>query len=115
MHLLIQARGGSVDRLFGQHHVYVDYLLGITRMAGMTPISEPMVLDTELGRNAMLILAESHASVHALRQGRVAWIDLFTCKALPCEPQEIVDFTSRAFDFRVIRFQALRRGLETFT
>ena len=112
MHLMIEATHGDPRLLFGRDSHYVQYLRSMTSLAGMTPISEPVVKDTPGGRTGFLILAESHVSIHAFHEKRAAYIDLFTCKPLPVPPQKLVDLTKRMFAFQSDKFLVIERGLE---
>ena len=113
MHLLIEAQDGEPDLLFGSHTVYESFLLDLTAKAGMTPISDPLIRDTDTGRMGFIILAESHVSIHAIRQSNAAFIDLFSCKPLPCQTDEIEICVSQIFGFKSMDSMILDRGLET--
>ena len=74
---MIETRRGDVDTLrdvvTAEH-----YLLDLAHKFDMTPISESMVENTRDSVAGILLLAESHASIHAVNYA--AWIDLFTCR-----------------------------------
>ena len=111
MHLQIEASGGKVEQL-EQPDTISAYLHRLTDLAGMSPIAEPLIVQLPAGGLAgVLVLAESHASIHTVL-GQ-AWIDLFSCRELPIDPGEIVQETRETFGFADIYYRIFRRGLET--
>ena len=111
MHLQIEASGGEVEQL-EQPDAISAYLHRLTDLAGMMPIAEPLIVQLPAGGLAgVLVLAESHASIHTVL-GQ-AWIDLFSCRELPIDPVEIVQETQETFGFASIHYRMLKRGLET--
>ena len=111
MHLQIEATGGVVSRLESPE-VIGRYLYRLTDMAAMQSIAEPVIRSLPGGGYAgILILAESHASIHTV--GGAAWVDLFSCKDLPVRPEVVVEDTQLMFGFTAIRYRVLARGLET--
>ena len=114
MHLLIEAYRGDNEILFGPASEIREYLYTLVDMAGMTPIAPDVIQDTPEGRTGFLILAESHVSIHVIRDPSRAFIDLFTCAALPEGGRDqIVDYTREYFGFRMVCSKILDRGLET--
>lgn len=116
MHLLITATHGNRKLLFGPHAIYETYLAGMIDLAGMTPISDPLIKDTAQGRVGFQVLAESHVSIHAVWNGPVTFIDLFTCNALSQEDRyDILSFSRERLGLSKIEHQLLHRGLETLS
>ena len=99
MHLQIEASGGQVEKL-EQPYAISAYLHRLTDLAGMSPIAEPLIVQLPAGGLAgVLVLAESHASIHTVL-GQ-AWIDLFSCRELPIDPARNCSRNPR--DIRVCR------------
>lgn len=84
-----------------QKHVF-DYLESLVEEIGMTKIIQPYVfpysglVTEDKGVTGMVIIAESHISVHTFSEKNYVFLDVFSCK----------DFnTQKAIDFSVDWFQ----------
>ena len=111
MHLLMDCAAGDMDTL---HDIAMaeDYLSSLADRTDMTIIVPPVVRRTPDGLVGMLVLAESHASIHVI--GPDAWIDLFTCNDLSREGAEgIREYTGRVYSFERIDARLVTRGLDT--
>ncbi|MEM6929577.1 MAG: S-adenosylmethionine decarboxylase [Myxococcota bacterium] len=56
-------------------------LEALAEVAGLTALGEPLVRLTSSGLVGVLLLAESHASVHTDREHGTAFVDVFSCVA----------------------------------
>ena len=89
-----------------------DYLSTLADRTDMTIIVPPVVRRTSDGIVGMLVLAESHASIHVVDAN--AWIDLFTCNEMSMEGAEgIREYTGRVYSFERIDARLVPRGLDT--
>ena len=108
MHLLLDA---EIERQLKKHELKkaVRDLTGKMGI-GMTAIG-PVVVEEfagyDYGSSAVQMLAESHISVHYMKN--VVWIDIFSCKDF--DMTKAVDFCKKRFLItRVTNLQMLRRG-----
>ena len=61
------------------------------------------------GVSGVLVLAESHISIHTWPERKFAAVDIFTCGR--CEPYLAIDVLRRAFSPQSIRLTEQKRGL----
>ena len=88
MHLMIEGVGGNPQRLFVNADYYIPkYLRKMVSLAGMTPISDVDFHQSPGSSAGIILLAESHASLHAQQEQGMTFIDLFTLQASPGRPQ----------------------------
>ena len=75
---------------------------------GMTAITVPNLQKQEAGYVGIILIAESHISVHTL--GKQAWVDIFSCKGfdVPLAVQEATDMLG----FIRLKTFVINRGLE---
>ena len=110
MHLLMDCTSGDMDSL---HDIATaeDYLSSLADLSDMTIIVPPVVRRTGDGIVGMLVLAESHASIHVI--GPDAWVDLFTCNEMSREGAEnIREYTGRIYSFDRVEARLITRGLD---
>jgi len=107
VHWLADATGCRAEALADPERI-ADLLVGLAADAGLTPLGEPLVQPTASGLVGMLLLAESHASAHTDRVARTAFVDVFSCVAIPTE-----GFTERvtsALGATSVRARTVARG-----
>ncbi len=85
-----------------------ELLRGLATRAGLTALGEPLVQPTPSGFVGVLLLAESHASVHTDRASRTAFVDVFSCAAL--EPAPLAAWVSQVLEPRSVSTRAVPRG-----
>ena len=111
MHLMLDARGGDSAAL-GHTATAESYLATLAERTDMTIIVPPMVKGTPIGLVGMVVLAESHASIHVVDDN--AWVDLFTCRPMSEEVAvDLREYTRELYTFREIRGYLMHRGLDT--
>ena len=111
MHLLMDCFGGDADTLRDVPTAEA-YLYTLAEMSNMTVILPPRVHTTGDGVRGMIVLAESHAAIHA--DASDAFIDLFTCLEMSKDEAETIrDYTRRLYSFDGIHARMIERGLDT--
>ena len=102
-HLLLDAEGPAPT----QHAVH-EYMLTMAAVLGMTVLSPALVIETKQGgMTGMLIIAESHISVHFQPPHQYA-IDVFSCKRFDSGPA--VAFTVQHFRLTHEQVRLINRG-----
>ena len=84
-HITIDLKGCPKE-ILANYDFHFDFLKGIPEMIGMTPITQPYVfpysglVPEDKGITGILIIAESHISVHSFEEKGYCFIDIFSCK-----------------------------------
>lgn len=86
-HWLADATGCRAD-LLSDPDVVAGLLADLAAQAGLTALGDPLVRSTEAGLVGVLLLAESHASVHTDHAEASAFVDVFSCATLDPSPLE---------------------------
>ena len=56
-----------------------ELLIKLSLVAELTPVSSPLVQTAEAGPVGVILLAESHASIHVNCATRTVFVDIFSC------------------------------------
>lgn len=89
-HITIDLKGCPKE-ILANYDFHFDFLKGIPEMIGMTPITQPYVfpysglVPEDKGITGILIIAESHISVHSFEEKGYCFIDIFSCKPFDYE------------------------------
>jgi len=84
-HLTMDFYGCQAETLSSLEHVY-QFLDEIPGLIGMTKITPPFVMryhgqePDEWGISGMVLIAESHITVHTYPEKGAAFLDIFSCK-----------------------------------
>ncbi len=94
---------------------FVSNLLNILpKMIGMTKITQPYVFNysgkvsEDKGITGMVLIAESHISVHTFQEKCYAFVDLFSCK--PFDYDFATNFLVKAFESKKYEKNVVKRG-----
>jgi len=110
-HLIMDLRECNSDKLNSKELVY-NILLNLPEKIGMTRISEPDVfhysgkVPEDHGVTGVVVLAESHCSIHTFADKGYCFVDIFSCKEFDTKTalNEIVEaFESQSFDVQVLK------------
>jgi len=99
MHLIIDGYSSNSDILQSEEFIY-QLLDQYPAEIGMTKIAPPYVLryvgakPEEWGVSGLVLIAESHISIHTFVERRYANIDVFSCKSFNAN-QVIKDLSAR--------------------
>jgi len=117
-HLTIDGFGADKS-LLNDKKVVLSILQELPDHLGMTSISEPVVVEhdakdpKESGITGMVIIAESHISVHTYPEKKYFAMDVFSCKEFDIE--KAVEYLRKKFNPSSVKKNVIRRGhSETF-
>jgi S-adenosylmethionine decarboxylase len=85
---------GCPKEILSDYNLHFDLLKKLPEMIGMTPITQPYVfpysglVPEDKGITGIVIIAESHLSVHSFEEKGYTFIDMFSCKAFDVEKAE---------------------------
>ncbi|MFZ5424746.1 MAG: adenosylmethionine decarboxylase [Patescibacteria group bacterium] len=118
-HLIFDAYGCNPDRL-GNMELCFDVLNKLAEMAEMRKFHEPYVLKAEGnetlggkdpgGFSGILMVHESHISIHTFEKRGFVTIDLYSCKKFPSEG--IVEYLRAIFEPEDVSVIKMDRGLK---
>lgn len=89
-HLTLDLKGCPKEVL-QNYNLHFDLLKNLPEMIGMTPITQPYVfpysglVPEDKGITGVVIIAESHLSIHSFEDKGYSFIDMFSCKAFDVE------------------------------
>src|SRR5690606_36686642 len=109
-HWILDAQGCDQQRL-GSRDELQRLLCALPDELGLTRVAEPQIHvheGAELTLVGMVLLAESHFSLHARPERSVLHADLFSCVAF--DEQRALDLTRRAYGFTAHHAQAFERS-----
>jgi len=115
MHLIIDGFGSNRELLESEELVY-QFLDDYPAQIGMTKVAPPHVFryigskPQDWGISGLVIIAESHISIHTFPERCYVNIDVFSCKDFDAE-QAIQDFQAK-LELTKLRSYLLNRGLE---
>ena len=85
-HLTLDLVGCKKEKL-QDYNLHFEFLKNLPEMIGMTPITQPYVfpysglVPEDKGITGIVIIAESHLSIHSFEEKGCTFIDMFSCKA----------------------------------
>ena len=91
-----------------------DILSKFPEQIGMTKITQPHVfryhgvVPEDWGITGMVIIAESHISIHTFPEKKYCFIDMFSCK--PFDVKRATDFLIKAFGSKSPTINIVERG-----
>jgi S-adenosylmethionine decarboxylase proenzyme len=107
-HLLVEYYGCSSDQLKSPPFIEA-IMLEAARRSKATIVSSHFHHFNPHGVSGVIVIAESHLTIHTWPEHRYAAVDLFTCgKRL--EPQLAFEYLSEALQARDVGFKELKRG-----
>lgn len=114
-HLTIDGYGGDYEKLNSREVVF-DILDNLPEKLGMHKFSEPMVYHSDGndikdpgGWTGIVVIAESHISVHTFAKRGFVSVDVYTCKN-DMNNDLIIDYVTKAFDLKDIETNFIKRG-----
>ena len=85
---------GCPKEILQDYNLHFNLLKELPEMIGMTPITQPYVfpysglVPEDRGITGIVIIAESHLSVHSFEDKGYTFIDMFSCKPFDVEKAE---------------------------
>ena len=115
MHLIVDGYGGDTGKMWDIEMVR-NFLSEYPSTLGMTKLSGPQMVTyngpkaEDNGISGMVIIAESHISIHTFPNRDYVNVDVFSCKSF--DDQRVLEDVKRLFAFTDVRTWVLDRGLE---
>jgi S-adenosylmethionine decarboxylase len=89
-HVTIDLKGCPKD-ILSDYNLHFNYLKMLPELIEMTPITQPYVfpysglVPEDKGITGILIIAESHLSIHSFEEKGYSFVDIFSCKEFNVE------------------------------
>lgn len=89
-HITIDLKGCPKETL-SNYELHFNYLKNLPELISMTPITQPYVfpysglVPEDKGITGIVIIAESHISVHSFEEKGYCFVDIFSCKDMDIE------------------------------
>jgi S-adenosylmethionine decarboxylase proenzyme len=107
-HVLAELYGCSAAPLDDLEAVS-EHLRGAAESVGVTIVGSAFHRYAPQGVSGVLLIAESHVSVHTWPEARYAAVDIFTCGGL--DPRPAIRHLARAFRADSVRMHEVVRGM----
>ena len=116
-HLMLDCYGCNETKLKDLKFI-LKFLNDLSDLIGMHKIAEPHAIDysgrpesfDKGGISAVVIIAESHVSVHTFPLQKYMSLDIFSCKNF--DINKAIEFTVKSFEVKKFEKQLTNRGLE---
>ena len=107
-HLIVDLEG--VTRIDDAEHIESS-LIAAAKKAGATVLNSDFhVFSPNNGVSGVIVLAESHISIHTWPERNFAAVDVFMCGA--CNPNDTIPVLKEAFKPAHMTVQEIKRGLQ---
>ena len=112
-HITLDLKGCPKD-ILSNYQLHFEYLKNIPELIQMTPITQPYVFPYEglvpedRGITGIVIIAESHISVHSFEDKGYCFIDIFSCK--PFDYERAIELTKEIFQPKDCEVNVVSRG-----
>ena len=115
-HLMLDGYGGSYEKLNSKELVS-SILYDLPTKLGMKLLSEPVVYFAEPnhikdpgGWSGVVVIAESHLSIHTFPEKGFVTADVYTCKN-GMDNEYIIKYLTDAFELKDTEINFVKRGL----
>jgi S-adenosylmethionine decarboxylase len=108
-HLLVELHGCHPD-LLKKVDVVKDILVGAARACGATIVDVTFHEFNPFGVSGVVVIAESHLSIHTWPEYRYAAVDIFTCGEV-IKPELAVTYIASRFRCRAPSVVEMKRGM----
>ena len=105
---------GCPKEILSDYNLHFDYLKSLPGLIHMTPITQPYVfpysglVPEDKGITGIVIIAESHISVHSFEDKGYCFIDIFSCKDFDVE--RAIQITKDLFKPKDCEIHVVARG-----
>ncbi|NBU98847.1 MAG: adenosylmethionine decarboxylase [Spirochaetia bacterium] len=112
-HITLDLKGCPKETL-SNYNLHFDYLKNLPEIINMTPITQPYVfpysglVSEDKGITGIVIIAESHISVHSFEEKGYCFIDIFSCKDM--EVERAIEITLDTFKPESYEVNIVKRG-----
>lgn len=114
-HLTLDLKG-SPKEVLENYELHFNYLKTLPEMIDMTPITQPYVfpysglVPEDKGITGIVIIAESHLSIHSFQEKEYTFIDIFSCKDF--DVKKAVEYTVNIFKPESFEMNVVERGID---
>lgn len=114
-HITIDLKGCPKEVL-SNYDLHFEYLKKLPGLIQMTPITQPYVfpysglVPSDKGITGIVIIAESHLSIHSFEEKGYSFIDIFSCKDFDTE--RAIQITLDMFKPESYEINTVKRGLD---
>jgi S-adenosylmethionine decarboxylase len=112
-HITLDLKGCPKETL-SNYNLHFDYLKNLPELIHMTPITQPYVfpysglVPEDKGITGIVIIAESHISVHSFEEKGYCFIDIFSCKDMDVD--KAIQITLDMFKPESYELNIVKRG-----
>jgi len=112
-HITLDLKGCPKETL-SNYNLHFDYLKNLPELIHMTPITQPYVfpysglVPEDKGITGIVIIAESHISVHSFEEKGYCFIDIFSCKDMDVD--KAIAITLEMFKPESYELNIVKRG-----
>ncbi len=105
---------GCPKEILSNYNLHFDYLKSLPELIQMTPITQPYVfpysglIPSDKGITGIVIIAESHISIHSFEEKGYSFIDIFSCKNFDIE--KAIKITTDLFKPTSYELNVVERG-----
>jgi S-adenosylmethionine decarboxylase len=102
--------------LLSNYNLHFEYLKQLPELIQMTPITQPYVfpysglIPSDKGITGIVVIAESHISIHSFEEKGYSFIDIFSCKDFDID--KAVQITLDMFKPESYEINVVKRGID---
>ena len=114
-HITIDLKGCPKEVL-SNYDLHFEYLKKLPELIQMTPITQPYVfpysglVPSDKGITGIVIIAESHLSIHSFEEKGYSFIDIFSCKDF--DTGKAIQVTLEMFKPESYELNMVKRGID---
>jgi S-adenosylmethionine decarboxylase len=114
-HITLDLSGCNVDKL-KDLQLHFDLLNTLPEKIGMTKITQPYVfpysglVPEDKGITGIVIIAESHISVHSFEEKKYCFVDIFSCRSF--DTDMAIEIILNIFEPMSHKINIVERGLD---
>lgn len=105
---------GCPKEILSDYELHFNYLKMLPSLIQMTPITQPYVfpysglVPEDKGITGIVIIAESHLSIHSFEDKGYSFIDIFSCKGFDVD--KAIEITLSTFKPQTYELNIVERG-----
>jgi S-adenosylmethionine decarboxylase len=114
-HITLDLSGCNIDKL-KDLELHFEILNTLPDVIGMTKITQPHVfpyagiIPEDKGITGIVIIAESHISIHSFQEKGYCFVDIFSCK--PFDTGKAIDFIVNVLEPTSYKTNIVERGID---
>ena len=114
-HLYIDATVNNSSNIDDLDYIFM-FMNFLPEKIGMTKITQPYIFrysglnPDDCGITGMVIIAESHISIHTFTKKNYIFLDIFSCKYF--NYLEVVEIFKNFFNVKTINYKIVQRGID---